>query len=247
MMSLTRVNLMETVKKQFFFKLKANIDAFSSLIGIQLLAVLFSLGGSGSSGMFGGDLSVNVKYYTSDIVIVFTMIWSLVTAITITTKPYRNHDFTFVTNRLSSSLSNILFLLVASIIGSITSILSGNLIKMFPYIYLDQQGYSVDSGIEVFLLGAFAAFLYLFIVSSIGYLIGALVQKSKGFVVLIPVLFFGSLFLDATLGREWFLLGVFQFYFMESTFSLFIVKVILTAALFFAAAAGILNRMEVRR
>ena len=114
MMSLTNQLIWQkTVKKQYFFKLKANIDAFSSLVWIQLLAHLFSLGGVASMGMGGTNLSVDVKYYSADLVIGFTMLWAFVTAITITTKPYRNHDFTFVTNRLSSSLSNILFLLTA--------------------------------------------------------------------------------------------------------------------------------------
>ena len=138
MMSLKTINLAETVKKQFVFKLKANIDVFSSLVGIQLLAILFSLGGVASMGMGGANLSVDVKYYSADLVIVFTMLWSFVTAITITTKPYRNHDFTFVSNRLSSSLSNILFLLTASFIGSITALLSGNLVKLLVSILFKQ-------------------------------------------------------------------------------------------------------------
>ena len=45
MMSLSTTNVSQTVKKQFFFKLKANIDSLSSLIWIQLLAILFSFGG----------------------------------------------------------------------------------------------------------------------------------------------------------------------------------------------------------
>ena len=142
MMSLKTINLAETVKKQFVFKLKANIDVFSSLVGIQLLAILFSLGGVGSMGMGGTNLSVDVKYYSADLVIVFTMLWSFVTAITITTKPYRNHDFTFVSNRLSSSLSNILFLLTASFIGSITAVLAGNLVKLLVSILFKQETFS---------------------------------------------------------------------------------------------------------
>src|SRR6476660_9775510 len=139
MMSLTKVNLAETVKKQYKFKLKANIDVFSSLVWIQLLAILFSLGGVASMGGGSVDLNFNVKYYSADLVVVFTMLWSFVTAITITTKPYRNHDFTFVSNRLSSSLSNILFLLTVSFIGSITATLAGNLVKLLVSILFKQE------------------------------------------------------------------------------------------------------------
>ncbi|MFB7638296.1 hypothetical protein [Peribacillus butanolivorans] len=246
-MSLTSVNLWETVKKQYFFKLKANIDAFSSLIGIQLLALLFSFGGVGSVGMGGENFSINIKYYSADLVIGFTLIWAFVTAIVITTKPYRNHDFTFVTNRLSSSLSNILYLLTASIVGSITAILSGDLLEILARILLDDQIYSFNTGLQELVMGIGVTILYVFFVTSIGYFIGALVQESKLFIILIPVLFFGILFLEASMQKEPFLINVFKFYGMESTLSLFIIKVIVTVAVFFTAAISILNRMEVRR
>ena len=73
MMSLTKVTLAEIVKKQYLFKLKANIDSFSSLVWIQLLAILFSFGGIGSSGMGMGEMNIDVKYYSSDMVIVFSL------------------------------------------------------------------------------------------------------------------------------------------------------------------------------
>ena len=247
MMSLKTINLAETVKKQFVFKLKANIDVFSSLVGIQLLAILFSLGGVASMGMGGTNLSVDVKYYSADLVIVFTCVWSFVTAITITTKPYRNHDFTFVSNRLSSSLSNILFLLTASFIGSITAVLAGNLVKLLVSILFKQEIFHSYSLSLELTLGIVMTIIYVFFLSSIGYLIGTLVQVSKGFIILIPVLFLGSIFLDASMQKEPYLIQVFQFYVMESSLFIFTLKTLLTSALLFIAAISLLNRMEVRR
>jgi hypothetical protein len=246
-MSLKTINLAETVKKQFVFKLKANIDVFSSLVGIQLLAILFSLNGVGSMGMGGTNLSVDVKYYSADLVIVFTMLWSFVTAITITTKPYRNHDFTFVSNRLSSSLSNILFLLTASFIGSITANLSGNLVKLLVSILFKQELFHFFNGSLEFVLGIGVTIIYVFFLSSIGYLIGTLVQVSKGFIILIPVLILGTIFLAASMHKEPLLIQIFQFYVLESSLLLFILKTLLTTVLFFIAAISLLNRMEVRR
>jgi hypothetical protein len=246
-MSLKTINLAETVKKQFVFKLKANIDVFSSLVGIQLLAILFSLNGVGSMGMGGTNLSVDVKYYSADLVIVFTMLWSFVTAITITTKPYRNHDFTFVSNRLSSSLSNILFLLTASFVGSITANLSGNLVELLVSILFKQELFHFFNGSLEFVLGIGVTIIYVFFLSSIGYLIGTLVQVSKGFIILIPVLLLGSIFLAASMHKEPLLIQIFQFYVLESSLLLFILKTLLTTVLFFIAAISLLNRMEVRR
>ena len=247
MMSLKTINLAETVKKQFVFKLKANIDVFSSLVWIQLLAILFSLNGVASMGMGGTNLSVDVKYYSADLVIIFTMLWSFVTAITITTKPYRNHDFTFVSNRLSSSLSNILFLLTVSFIGSITATLAGNLVKLLVSILFKQELFHFYTGSLEFVLGIGVTIIYVFFLSSMGYLIGTLVQVSKGFIILIPVLFLGTIFLAASMHTEPLLIQIFQFYVFESSLLFFILKMLLTTVLFFVAAISLLNRMEVRR
>ncbi|MDQ0155693.1 hypothetical protein [Robertmurraya andreesenii] len=246
-MSLVTANLMETVKKQYGFKLKANIDAFSSLVGIQLLAILFSLNGSGSSGTFSETLSLDVTYYSADIVVIFTMIWALVTAITITTKPYRSYDFTFVTNRLSSNLSNMLFLLTASLLGTITAVLSRYLIQVIGYFIMHNQVYLTPTTFGDIFLGIAAGFLYIFCISAIGYLIGTLVQVNKLFVLLVPGLIIGSIFLDASMQREPSLMGIFQFYLMESSILLFAIKMLLTTAFVFGLSFIILNRMEVRR
>lgn len=247
MMSLKTTSLKETVKNQYLFKLKAYIDSFSSLVGIQVLAILFSLGGVGSSSMGGAEISVNVKQYSSDMIFIFTMIWSLVNAITITTRPYRNQDFSFVSNRLSSSLSNILFLATTSGLGAVTCTLSGNLVEIIAYLLSEQQVYSLTGGVTHFILGILISFFYLLLFSAIGYLVGSLVQVSKLFVIIIPVLFIGLLIVEASSTYEPFLSNLFQFFAMESSIAIFIVKTIFAIGILFSVAINILNRLEVRR
>lgn len=248
MMSLTIANLTEIVKKQYFFKLRANIDAFSSLLGIQLLAILISIGGENSFYSSSNTVfSLRVSYFSANAVIGFSMIWAFVTAITITTKPYRNHDFTFVTNRLSSSLSNIMFLLTASIIGGVTAMLARNLPLVLRNLFFDNQIYIMPITVSDFLLGIFVAIVYLFGVSAIGYFVGTLVQISKLFVLFLPTLFIGMLILGTTINGEPFIVGIFKFYFMESSIGLFLLKMFMTTAFFFIASISMLNRMEVRR
>ncbi|KAA9019481.1 hypothetical protein [Niallia endozanthoxylica] len=249
-MSLLTVNTVEIVKKQFLFKLKANIDAFSSLVWIQLLAMLFSLGGVATQGFHSDGLSISIKYFSSDMVIVFTMIWGLVTAITITTKPYRYFDFSFVTNRATSSLANIIYLFAASVIGGVTAMLAKGLLIIIGYFFLDFQlldFYSQPVHVRDFMIGIVAAVLYIFFISSIGYFIGTLVQVSKLFIVGIPVLFIGSMFLDGMMQREPIAMKTLQFYFVETSLFLFTIKILISTALFFAASISILNRMEVRK
>ena len=248
MMSLVTANPIETVKKQFAFKMRGNIDAFSSLIGIQLLGLFFSIiGGIGSYGSHSSRMMIEAKYYSADLVIFFSIVWGFVTAITITTKPYRNHDFTYITNRVTSSMANFLFLLTASCIAGLTAMLSKYLIFLAHNLLFSQPFYgSVSSGKE-FVIGLIVTVLYIFWASSIGYLIGTFVQVNRMFAFLIPVLFFGILFLDFIMTSEPFSQKLLTFYTMESSLILFSLKTVITTILLFLASISILNRMEVRK
>ncbi|RHW35712.1 hypothetical protein D1B31_18905 [Neobacillus notoginsengisoli] len=245
-MSLTKTNLAEVVKKQYFHKLRANIDAFSALVGIQVLAIVFSLAGVGSTGMSGGGMIINVNYFSADVVIVFTFFWAFITAITVNTKVNRFQDFTFVTNRVSSGLSNILFLATAGLLGSMTAVLSGYLLKVIIYLFKSQPVYSIRSGMEEILLGIVVAFLYILLVSSIGFLFSSITAISKVFIFLIPVIIVGMLFLGGIVPNEYFIKGI-EFFVGEKNVLLFALKTLSTSALIFGAGIAILRRREVRQ
>jgi hypothetical protein len=248
-MSLTRVRLIDVVKKQYLYKLKAYSQVFMSLIFIQLLAVLFSMNGIGGMGSSEGSFQIEIKYFSAAMVVAFTMLWGFITAIIITTKAYRNDDFVFVTNRASSNLSNIVFLLTASIIGGITSMLSTYLIKVIVYYFFSDvslKSTSVMSAPNEFFLGSFSSFLYIFLFCTLGYVIGTLVQINKAFAVLIPAAFFGGLIFDGLRGNEGVIAKGFNFFFMEPSLTLFIIKVIVTACLLISGTFALSNRMEVR-
>lgn len=248
-MSLTRVNMAVIVKKQYRFKLKAYIQVLLSLIFIQVLALLFSLNGSASMGSTSGMLSVDLTYYSADFVVAFTMLWGFITAILITTKAYRNDDFVFVTNRATSNLANILFLLTASVIGGITAILSSFLLRVVVNIFMNGifvKSTQVVSAPAEFLLGIYSTTLYIFLICAVGYLVGTLVQINKLFSVLLPAAFFGALILDGLNGKVGVIGKTFEFFYTESSLVIFAVKVIVTVGLLFAAAAGLSNRLEVK-
>ena len=244
MMSLTKVSLIEVVKKQYVYKLKAYSQVFISLIFLQLLAVLFSMNGVGSMGSTVGSVEVQASYFSSDFVAAFTMLWGFITAILITTKAYRNDDFVFVANRVSSNLSNAVFLLTTSVVGGITAMLSSYLFKVIIY-YFFKSTPILDAPIEL-LLGIFSTILYVFLFCALGYLVGTLVQISKVFTVLLPAAFFGALILEGLSGKAGTVASVFEFFFTESSLVLFIVKIIVAAGLLFSGAFVLSNRLEVR-
>ncbi|MEH7073089.1 hypothetical protein V7121_08615 [Neobacillus drentensis] len=249
-MSLTTVSLTATLKKQYSYKLRAYNQVFWNLVFLQLLAVLFSLNGVGMMGSSSESIEVTIHYYSADFVVFFTMIWGLIIAIIITTKAYRNDDFTFVTNRLSHNLSNLLFLLTACLIGGLTAMLSANVIKVITYFFDGQlivDSTSLTSALGEFILGTFTTSLYIFLCCALGYIVGTLVQIHKVFVVLVPVLFFGGLFLLGVSGNETIVTNFFGFIFKESSILLFMIKVMVTSGLLFASAFLLSNRMEVKQ
>jgi hypothetical protein len=243
MMFLTEVNTWNVVKKQYGFKLLANVGAFTSLLITQILAFLLSFAGVGSMGASSDWYSISVNQYSADMIIAFTMIWGIITSILITTKAYRYDDFTFVSNRLTSNLSNILFLVTASITGGVTSMLLGGLLKAIKYFRFgaDQLISTVTAPFDL-VTGMFVASLYVLLLSSLGYFVGTLCQVSRIFVYIIPFLFFSVLFFGGVIGIG----QAIQFFSMETSLFLFTTKVFMTVVAFFYSSILISKRLEVR-
>ncbi|MFC4620040.1 hypothetical protein ACFO4N_15110 [Camelliibacillus cellulosilyticus] len=250
-MSLTTVRPFEIIKNQYLYKLKSYSRAYTSLIIIQMLAVLFSLGGSGGYGHGRNNLEINANIYSPDIIIMFTMIWGFMVAILITTKAYRYDDFTFVTNRRASHLSNIGFLCTASLLGGVTAELSGYLFKLIVFAFVNHDVVKLETPINSLIssgVGIIGTFLYLFIACAVGYLFGMLVQIRKIFAFLLPAIFIGTIFLAGNVDQfGQFLYTFMKFFVKEPSLTLFFLKAILTAAILFFATAAISNRLEVKK
>jgi len=249
MMSLTKVRLWDVVKQQYRYKLKGYIQVFMSMVVLQVLALIFSLNGVGNAGASGGLLNVNTSYFSADFVLAFTMLWGFITAILITTKAYSNDDFIFVTNRLSSHLSNVLFLVTASILGGLTTILSTFLLKVIVFLFKSDVYLASSADLAApmtLLVGVSSASLYILLLCSLGYLVGTLIQWSKLFAVLLPAVFVGGLLLNALSGEAGILAVLYAFFMTESSFPLFFLKVVCTSVVLFWGAFGLSNRLEVR-
>ncbi|HJV31419.1 MAG TPA: hypothetical protein VJ558_04435 [Bacillales bacterium] len=246
MMSLSKPSLIQVVKKQYAYKLKSYAPFFLTLIVLQLVAALFSFNGVGMEGMSGDGLDLEIHHYSADFVVIFTMIWAFITSIQITSKVHRDDDYMFIANRKSSNFSNTLFLLTASFICGLTAILSTYLIKTMMY-YFNSQHYISTSNILTapadFFLGIFSTSLYVFLFCALGYFVGTIAQVHKLFVVLIPVVFIGTLILSARSGKA----TIFYFIFAETSITLFLVKILCLVMILFSSAFVISNRMEVKQ
>ncbi|KGM44906.1 hypothetical protein [Neobacillus niacini] len=245
-MSLSRISLQEVVKKQYSYKFRSYIQVFLSLVFIQMLGILFSFNGVGMAGTSSSTFEIDIHFYSSDIVVIFTMLWAFITSILITTQAYRNDDFAFITNRLSSNLSNMLFLLTISMVGGLTALLSSHVIRILMYVLGRSEYLYTTTDVSEWIIGFIATVLYILICSAVGYFFGTLVQLHKVFAVLLPVAFFGILIVGAGTMNETIIQEGFEFIFKETSLAIFIVKIGVLAALLFTGSALMSNRMEVR-
>jgi hypothetical protein len=249
MMYLTKVSLWDVVKKQFRFKLKSFRGMLTSLMILQMMALLFSIGGEGGGGGGSDNFSYDMKYYSGNIILAFTIIWAFISAIVVTTQAYRFDDYTFVANRLSSHLANILFLGWSSVIGGVTFLLASQSLKLTVLFLKDREFITTQplTGLQM-VEGLAATILYLFLFTAIGYVVGMLVQKSRVFLIILPGLLFGSLFLNVFLNSQsTFVIDVGQIFVRETSFLLFTLKVLLTSMTAYGIAIWISNRLEVRK
>jgi hypothetical protein len=249
MMSLTETSTPAVVKTQYHYKLKAHGGLFLTLMAAQLLAFLLSLNGVGSSTSSAQGISYTVKYISGDMIIIFTLIWAFSIGISVANNGFKT-DFTFVSNRLSSHLSSLAFLLTAAVIAGVTATFCGLLLRVV--IFLFHSGVDASSGLWIappaLLSGIFAATLYAAHLSIIGYLIGMLTQRYPAFVVLLPGLVLGTLFVEArNTGQVRTLISAIKLFTAESSLAFFALKVVLASVIIFGCVILFSNRMEVRK
>lgn len=235
------------VKAQFIYKLKAYDKFIDYLFLYQLIALLISFNATGMQGSGFGYTNITSKFYTEDIFIIINIILSFVIGFVITNKECCSMDFTFVSTRVTSFISNIMYLLVFSATGSLISKLSGMLQRVILYFYSGDsmfKGSILNESLRDFLTGFTALFLYMVLFSTIGLVSGALYRWKKIFAVvlpLIPIILFklnidGIRVLSAGVGL----------FFGESRLYMLAIKVMAAALLLYAVSIPFIKRRDVR-
>jgi hypothetical protein len=247
--SLNKVSLGSTVIRQFNYKLKAYNGVLSSLAVIQIIAILFSLNGNASFSSGGSGVSIHATVYTNLTVIIFTFLWIIAHSVMMSTKAEREHGFTFVSNHLSNHLSNALFLLLASVIAGITTILAGFLLRVIVY-FFNEISPVLDANVHYELsdifIGIFSMTFYLILLASAGYVLGTLSQLHRTLPYLLPVLLIGIFIWLVQQDPD--LIGrIIAFYYQETNAFLFILKVSVTSVVCFLAAILLTKRLEARQ
>lgn len=253
-MSLPTISPAANIRQLYGYKLRAYSHFYTSLIMVQILAFLFSLNGINQVGTMYEAITITVHTISTNLILIFSMIWAFMTAIIITTKPYRETDFFLVANGFTSHLANVLFLLTASFVSAALAILCGPPLKLAAVYLLDYDvmAHTVLSFRQL-LLGVVTAGLYLFLVSMVGFLVGTLVLWHKAFTLFLPALFVALLFVPTevrdggSITQQPALIEMFRLFISESSFPVFVGKVAVAILLLYLATLFLATRLEVKQ
>ncbi|CAG9621871.1 hypothetical protein [Sutcliffiella rhizosphaerae] len=247
-MSLNDVSMKHVVIEQLRFKLSAYSGVFLSLVVVQIIAILFSFNGIGMSVGGVNSLNYQVNQFSNDLVFTFTLLWAFISAIILTARSLRNDDFTFVSSRLTSNLSNILFLVIAAVIATVTTELSSFLLRVIIYflpntgtIFITPNSFSL----EILASGLFATFLYLLLLAGIGYFVGTITRLHPLMNIIVPLIIFGYFILGGKTNEG--MPFIMSFFLNESFLFMFFIKCIMTLVILLAVSSWIFNRGEVRQ
>ncbi|MFZ4454559.1 hypothetical protein [Salibacterium aidingense] len=248
MMSSNGINTGRIIGRLFLYKCKSYSQMLMSLLALQLLAIILSTVNSTSMSSVGGaGVRMHVNYYSADFVMVFTIMWGCISAVLITTKINREDDFLFVTNRFTSHISSVLYLFAVSVTGGVTAALSSFLVRVLSYYRessTDILGQLAAPDISVFAMGTVSTILFVLLFTSAGYLAGIIMQWHRFLQLLLPAAVIGFLIL---MGNSKWIEQLHAFFYLESSFPLFIGKTLGAFLLMSLLAVGIANRMEVKQ
>src|SRR5690625_4052920 len=109
-----RIHFTEAVKTQYLYKLNAYHSMLGTMILIQMIAMILIILSPSGSGIGVDYLEVDVTVYASDGIISFTMFWAFIMAIYLTTKASKNMMFTFISDKSTNHIANIILMITFS-------------------------------------------------------------------------------------------------------------------------------------
>ncbi|PIC77307.1 hypothetical protein CSV74_06585 [Sporosarcina sp. P19] len=244
----TQWSVNELAKRQYLFKLSTNGAVFTTLIVLQIIGTIF-ISGAGSTFMndWGEGITFNFTSISNDAQVGLTLFWALIVGFLLTSAAQRNESFSFVTNRLTFQLANFYFICTAALLGGVTTVLLGSVMKIVALfgdnIIIETTGLltsPLDFFSRILVMTAYTLLLMM-----IGYLLGTLIQFSKLFIVLFGLIWFMyfTFGINLSVGEGESLL---YFYYGETSILLFILKVVVSVSVLFGISFFVTNRLEVR-
>ncbi|MFC6038998.1 hypothetical protein ACFPYN_05960 [Paenisporosarcina macmurdoensis] len=236
-MSLQEVRLYEVVKKQVIYKVKSYTGILQTLMVLQLIGLFIAA--SGSSGMVGGSsmsLNYSFTFFSGTALAVMTILWIITNSVLISTTAYKNDDFTFVSTRWSRHLANGVYIGFLAILGTLTSYMGINVLKIVYQILQVEAIYDVNLSYMDQFASIINIFGYVLLSGILAYFIGSVLQFNKLFTVfgIIAIVAFIAVFNSFSQVNLYYSIG--KFIFAEESISIFIIKIISICLLAFSAS-----------
>lgn len=246
---LSPISFKNIVIKQYLYKLKGHSGLIYSLIFVQLISVLFSMGTMSGMSSGGEFLHVTINTHSEDVFLIFAFIWMIVVTSFLGSQAYRSMDFSLVTSRKVSHATNMLLILTYALYAGITGTLMSLLQRMIMVQSLEGSEF-IFGGLQIplqdLILGVFVLTLYLLLLASVTYLIQmvSVLNKASGIALFI---FFFAFGLGTVRIFGFDSANILHFYTEEGSLGLFVFKVVCSVVLLLGLSMLIARRMEVKR
>ena len=247
-MNTIQTTFFDVIKTQYQFKFRAHHGMFSTMIIVQLIALLLSFSNN-QAGVGINNISVNGVAYSGDMIILLTIAWAGIMAFKLTMKQSTNIMFTFVANRKTNHISNILFIISLSIIGSLSAYFLSFIFRISIYLWKSSEMLLFNEEITLhgLLIGLVATVLYALLFSAVAYIIGEIIQLHRVFIVIVPTVIFGFIVMVTNFDNVEWINQIVPFVLFETNFYLFFVKCISISIILFFLAMFVGHRLEVRK
>ncbi|MET3684088.1 hypothetical protein ABID56_002214 [Alkalibacillus flavidus] len=240
-MSFKEMSDKTAIVQQVRFKLAAFSLVFSTLAIIQLIAFLFSITGSQSSGGMSDVMVYQVTEINSNLIVIFTLLWALAIPFGMLSRDQRQMEFMFVTNRFVSHVSNLVFIVWMALVAAFFTVALTLTLHVTAYVVLD------DVSVETILSLSDLAILWLFtglwvlLIATTSYSLAVLMRLHTLLKVIGPAVVLGLLFYQTPVAPfiEWIVL--------ETTIAWFALKVLLTVSVISLVVVFGIRQLEVRR
>ncbi|KGR75685.1 hypothetical protein [Ureibacillus manganicus] len=238
-MSLNSWTTSQLIWKQVKWKCKAFSQSFITLIGVLIVIQLLGWNGSGSSGGGFNQFSVYINIFSLDMNVLITCMWAFVQSLLMQGRVQHQDDYSFVTNRFVTNVSNaivvIIYSFIATLIAMATLYISTVVIQLFRGIEIIRDELIVNP------VDAIVIFLIILLIAAIGFFIGSAFHLSKLLGIGVIVLFIIIMYRLPMLPTN-----AIQFFF-DGGDLLFILKAVVSSILIFGLSIQMLNRNEVTR
>ncbi len=245
-MSLQEVSLYEVVRKQFVYKVKSYTGILQTLIVLQIIGLF--LAASGSSGMMSGStvtLNYTITYFSGTAITVMTIMWIITNSVLISTTAYKNDDFTFVSTRWSRHLANGVYIGFLAILGTLTSYMGINVLKVVYQVLRIEATYNVNLSFMVHFTNIISIFGYILLSGILAYFIGSVLQFNKLFTVIGIIAIVALIALINSFNQVNLYYSIGKFIFAEESISIFMIKIVSICLLAFSASWFLNKNQEV--